>query len=99
MYEMSELQAEAFFFHLVIALWIELIEESDLFVWHWQCLIELSQNTKLQHFIAKVTSVELYAKDGFVQVLELGHGELLRQQLKANRLEVNLTTKLISSLS
>ena len=99
MYEMSELQAEAFFFHLVIALWIELIEESDLFVWHWQCLIELSQNTKLQHFIAEVTSVELDTENCLIEMLQLGHGEFLRQQLKTYRFEVNLATKLICGLS
>ena len=96
---MLEFQAEAFFFHFVVTLWVELIEESYLLVWHWQCLIELGQDTKLQHFIAKVTSVELDTENGLIQMLQLGHRKLLWQQLEAYWLEVNLAAQFIGGLS
>ena len=65
---MSEFQAEAFFFHLVVALRIELIEECHFLVGHWE------------------------------RFVKLGHGELLRQQLETDWLEVNLATQFIGGL-
>ena len=96
---MSEFKTEAFFFHFVVTLWVELIEECHFLVGHRKRLVELGQDAQFQHLVAEIATIELHAENGLVEVLELGHRELLRQQLEAYRLKVNLTAKLISSLA
>ena len=92
---MLEFQAEAFFFHLVVALRVELIEECHFLVGHWERFVKLGQNAQFQHLVTEVASVELYTENGLIEVLQLGHGELLGQQLEADWLEVNLATQFI----
>ena len=91
---MSEFQAEAFFLHLVVALRVELIKEGYFLVRHRKCLFQLGQNAKFEHLIAEVAPVELHTEDSLVEVLQLGHRELLRQQLEADGLKVNLLSQL-----
>ena len=66
---MLKFKAEAFFFHLVVALRVELIEECHFLVRHWQRLIKLGQNAKFQHLVAEVATIELYAEDSLIEVL------------------------------
>ena len=87
---MLKFQSEAFFFHLVVALRVELIEECHFLVGHWQRLFQLGQDTQFLHLVTEVAAIELHAEDSLVEVLELCHRELLWQQFKANRLEMNL---------
>ena len=54
MYELLEFQAEAFLFHLVVVLWVKLIEEGHFLVGHWQRFVELGQNTKFQILLQKL---------------------------------------------
>ena len=96
---MSEFQAEALFLHLVVAFRVEPIEESYFLVGHGKGLVELGQDAELQHLVAEVAPVELHAEDGLVEVLQLGHGELLGQQFKAYRFEVNLPAQLVRGLA
>ena len=91
---MSEFQAEAFFLHLVVALRVELIEECHFLVGHWKRLFQLGQDAQLQHLVAEVAFVELYTENCLIEVLQLGHRELLRQQLEADGLKVNLLSQL-----
>ena len=95
----SEFQAKAFFLHLVIALGVELIEECHFLVGHWERFVKLGQYAQFQHLVAEVATVELHAEDGLIEMLQLGHGELLRQQLEADGLEVNLTAQFLGGLS
>lgn len=98
LYEMSEFQTETFFLHLVVALWVELIEECHFLVGHGERLVELGENAKLLHLVAEVASVELHTEDSLVEVLQLGHREFLWQQLEADWLEVNLTAQFMGGL-
>ena len=66
---MSEFQAEAFFFHLVVALRVELIEECHFLVGHWERFVKLGQNAQFQHLVAKVAPVELHTENGLIEVL------------------------------
>ena len=92
---MLKFQAEAFFFHLVVVLRVELIEECHFLVGHGERFVKLGQNAQFQHLVAEVTSVELHTEDGLIEVLQLGHGELLGQQLEADWLKVNLTAQFV----
>ena len=96
---MLKFKAEAFFFHLVVALRVELIEECHFLVGHWERFVKLGQNAQFQHFVTEVASVELHTEDGLIEVLQLGHGELLRQQLEADGLKVNLTAQFVGGFS
>ncbi len=58
---MLEFKTEAFFFHFVVTLRIELIEECNLLVWHGERFVELGKNTEFQHLVAEVTPIELHA--------------------------------------
>ena len=49
---MLKFQAEAFFFHLVIAFRIKLVEKCYFLVGHWERFFELSQNAQFQHLMA-----------------------------------------------
>ena len=91
---MLKFQAEAFFFHLVLALRVELIEECHFLVGHGERLVKLGQNAQFQHLVAEVAFVELYTENCLIEVLQLGHRELLRQQLEADGLKVNLLSQL-----
>ena len=96
---MLKFQAEAFFFHLVVALRVELIEECHFLVGHWERFVKLGQNAQFQHLVAEVAPVKLHTEDGLIEVLQLGHGELLGQQLEADWLKVNLTTQFVGGFS
>ena len=96
---MSKFQAEAFFLHLVVALRVELIEECHFLIGHWERFFELGKNTEFQHLIAEVAAIELHTEDGLIEVLQLGHRELLWQQFEADGLKVNLTAQLIGGLT
>ena len=45
------------------------------------------QQSEMLHLVGEVPAVELALEDGLVQVLELGEGEDLRQEVEAHRLE------------
>ena len=90
---MLKFKANAFFFHLAVALRVELIEECHFLVGHWERFVKLGQNTQFQHLVAEVAPVELHTEDSIVEVLQLGHGELLGQQFETYRLEMNLTAQ------
>lgn len=94
---MLKFKAETFFFHLVVALRVELIEECHFLVGHWERFVKLGQNAQFQHLVAEVAPVELHTEDSLIEVLQLGHGELLGQQLEADWLEVNLATQFIGT--
>ena len=47
---MLKFQAEAFFFHLAVALRVVLIEECHFLVGHWQSLFQLGKNAKFEPF-------------------------------------------------
>ena len=96
---MLKFKAEAFFFHLVVAFRIKLVEKCYFLVGHWERFFKLSQNTEFQHLVAEVAAIELYAEDGLIEVLQLGHRELLWQQFEADGLKVNLTAQLIGGLT
>ena len=96
---MLEFQAEAFFFHFVIALRVELIEECHFLVGHGKRFVKLGENAQFQHLVAEVTPVELHAENGLIEMLQLSHRELLRQQFETDGLKVNLTTQLIGGLT
>ncbi len=96
---LSKFQSEALFLHLVVALRIELVEECHFLVGHGERLVELGQNAQFQHLVAEVAAVELDAEDGLIEVLQLGHGELIRQQLETDGLKVNLKTQFIGGLA
>ena len=96
---MLKFKAETFFFHLVVALRVELIEECHFLVGHWERFVKLGQYAQFQHLVAEVAPVELHTEDSLIEVLQLSHGELLGQQLKADWLEVNLTTQFIGGLA
>ena len=96
---MLKFQAEAFFFHLVVAFRIKLVEKCYFLIRHGQRFVKLSQNTEFQHLVAEVAAIELYAEDGLIEVLQLGHRKLLWQQFKTDWLEVNLTAQLIGGLT
>ena len=96
---MLKFKAETFFFHLVVALRVELIEECHFLVGHWERFVKLGQNAQFQHLVTEVAPVELHTEDSLIEVLQLGHGELLGQQLETDWLEVNLTAQFIGGLS
>ena len=67
--------------------------------WAWKCFVKLRENAQFLHLVAEVAAVELHTEDSLVEMLELGHRELLRQQLEADGLEVNLTAQFVGGLS
>ena len=96
---MLELQTEALFFHFVVALRVELVEECLFLVGHWERFVKLGKDSQFQHLVAEVTTIELHTEDGLIQVLELCHREFLWQEFKSDRLEMDLTTEFAGSLS
>ena len=63
---MLEFQTEAFFLHFVVAIRVELIEECQFLVGHWERFIKLGQYAQFQHLVAEVASVELHTEDSLV---------------------------------
>ena len=70
---MLKFKAETFFFHLVVALRVELIEECHFLVGHWERFVKLGQNAQFQHLVTEVAPVELHTEDSLIQKLRLSN--------------------------
>ena len=51
---MLKFQAETFFFHLVVALRVELVEECHFLVGHWERFVKLGQNAQFSILLQKL---------------------------------------------
>ena len=86
-----EFESEAFFFHLVIAVGIEAIEKCLFLVGQRYGFVCLVEDAEFEHLVVEVATVELYAEDCLIEMLQLGHGELRGQEFETDGLEVYLT--------
>ena len=85
-----ELQAEAFGFHLVILGLVEAVADGDAVGGAGGTLARVLEDADVEHLIREVAAVEMHFQDALVEVLKLGHREDLRQELEADRLEMDL---------
>ena len=90
---LSKFQSKSFLFQFSIFCSIEAIlcrRAARCVCRAWLCL---SEDAEFKHLVVEVATVELYAEDCLVEMLQLGHGELRGQEFETDGLEVYLTTK------
>ena len=85
-----ELQTEAFGFHLVVLGLVEAVADGDAVRGAGGTLARVLEDADVEHLVREVAAVEMHFQNALVEVLELGHREDLRQELEADRLEMNL---------
>ena len=83
-------KAEAFSLELVVAFNVELVQVGLSARCGPHCFVQLGEDVEVEHLLCEVASVELHIEYCLIEVLQFLHCELLRQKLKADRLEVYL---------
>ena len=78
-----------FFLHLVVFLLVEPVVDGYSWAVAHDSIIHGIKQSQVHHLTVEIPSVELYAQDRLIQVLELRHGEHLWQQFKPDWLEMD----------
>ena len=93
----SKFKAESFSFHLIVALLVERVLDRISCSLSDCSIIDLIQDTQLEHLAGEVAAVKLDLKDRLIKILELRHCEHMGKQLESYRLEMDLLTKSLES--
>ena len=95
--EILEFESESLSLHLIIAVQIEGVLDWRTCSLTYSSVVNLIKYAQLEHLACKVAAVELDLEDRFLKVLELRHGEHLREKLESYRLEMDLLTESLES--
>ena len=85
-----EFQLEAFALEVVVVFFVEAVFDGGAGAVAGGAVVHFFKDSKVLHLAGEVAAVELDFQDGFVKVLELGEGEDLREEVEANRSEVDV---------
>ena len=95
----SKLKLEALRFQFRIFLSIEAEEISLPSLRRVGCVARQLEHTKAPHLVIEIAAIEAHIEDGLIEVLQLLDGELLWQQFKPHRLEMNLLAQRLFRLT
>ena len=85
-----EFQLEAFALEVVVVLLVEAVFDGGAGAVAGGAVVYFFKDAKVLHLAGEVAAVELDFQDGLVEVLELGEGEDLREEVETDRSEVDV---------